>query len=58
MFWNLHGDSNLFPDQIREKGKIFLKSKKNISELVNKTVDRSTPDSDFLEELPKSGVVI
>ena len=55
VFWNFNGDgdSNLFPGEIRKQGKILLKSEKNISEF--QSVDRSTPDSDFLEELPKSG---
>ena len=54
--WEFHGDSNLFPDQITKYGKIFPKSKKNILEF-SKSVERSTPYSDFLEEFQKVGLM-
>ena len=54
--WEFHGDSNLFPDQITKYGKIFPKSEKNILEF-SKSVERSTPYSDFLEEFQKVGLM-
>ena len=54
--WEFHGDSNLFPDEITKYGKIFPKSEENILEF-SKSVERSTPYSDFLEEFQKVGLM-
>ena len=54
--WEFHGDSNLFSDQITKYGKIFPKSEENILEF-SKSVERSTPYSDFLEEFQKVGLM-
>ena len=54
--WEFHGDSILFPDQITKYRKIFPKSEKNILEF-SKSVERSTPYSDFLEEFQKVGLM-